>query len=57
MAFGLGEGGEQNAPLGRSVVGGLIFATAATLFFIPMVYTIFKRVQVQDDTGLDAEII
>ncbi len=57
MAFGLGEGGEQNAPLGRSVVGGLIFATAATLFFIPMVYTIFKRVQVQDDAGLDAEII
>lgn len=57
MAFGFGEGGEQNAPLGRSVVGGLIFATAATLFFIPMVYTIFKRVQVQDDAGLDAEII
>jgi hypothetical protein len=34
MALGLGEGGEQNAPLGRAVIGGLIFATAATLFFV-----------------------
>jgi CzcA family heavy metal efflux pump len=40
MAFGLGEGGEQNAPLGRAVVGGLIFATVATLFFVPSVFTI-----------------
>lgn len=40
MAFGLGEGGEQNAPLGRAVIGGLIFATAATLFFVPLIYTI-----------------
>ena len=35
MALGLGEGGEQNAPLGRAVIGGLIFATVATLFFVP----------------------
>lgn len=35
MALGLGDGGEQNAPLGRAVIGGLIFATAATLFFVP----------------------
>jgi multidrug efflux pump subunit AcrB len=35
MALGLGEGGEQNAPLGRAVIGGLIFATGATLFFVP----------------------
>src|SRR5258708_26618824 len=35
MAVGLGEGGEQNAPLGRAVIGGLIFATAATLLFFP----------------------
>ncbi|HET9330023.1 MAG TPA: efflux RND transporter permease subunit [Steroidobacteraceae bacterium] len=40
MALGLGEGGEQNAPLGRAVIGGLIFATVATLFFVPTVFTI-----------------
>ena len=40
MAFGLGEGGEQNAPLGRAVIGGLIFATLATLFFVPVVFSI-----------------
>ena len=40
MALGLGEGGEQNAPLGRAVVGGLIFATAATLLFVPVVFSI-----------------
>ena len=40
MALGLGEGGEQNAPLGRAVIGGLIFATIATLFFVPAVFTI-----------------
>jgi multidrug efflux pump subunit AcrB len=39
MALGLGEGGEQNAPLGRAVIGGLIFATAATLFFVPVVFS------------------
>jgi multidrug efflux pump subunit AcrB len=38
MAFGLGEGGEQNAPLGRAVIGGLVFATAATLMFVPVVF-------------------
>ncbi|HUO61190.1 MAG TPA: efflux RND transporter permease subunit [Candidatus Acidoferrales bacterium] len=41
MAFGLGEGGEQNAPLGRAVIGGLLFATVATLFFVPSVFAIF----------------
>jgi multidrug efflux pump subunit AcrB len=40
MALGLGEGGEQNAPLGRAVVGGLIFATTATLMFVPVVFSI-----------------
>jgi CzcA family heavy metal efflux pump len=40
MALGLGEGGEQNAPLGRAVIGGLIFATVATLFFVPVVFRI-----------------
>jgi CzcA family heavy metal efflux pump len=40
MAVGLGEGGEQNAPLGRAVIGGLIFATFATLFFVPCVFSL-----------------
>jgi multidrug efflux pump subunit AcrB len=39
MALGLGEGGEQNAPLGRAVIGGLLFATVATLFFVPTVFS------------------
>ncbi len=43
MALGLGEGGEQNAPLGRAVIGGLIFATVATLFFVPTVFMIVRR--------------
>jgi multidrug efflux pump subunit AcrB len=42
MALGLGEGGEQNAPLGRAVIGGLIVATIATLFFVPVVYSIIR---------------
>jgi multidrug efflux pump subunit AcrB len=40
MALGLGEGGEQNAPLGRAVVGGLICATIATLMFVPVVFSL-----------------
>ena len=38
MALGLGEGGEQNAPLGRAVIGGLLFATVSTLLFVPVLY-------------------
>jgi multidrug efflux pump subunit AcrB len=54
MALGFGEGGEQNAPLGRAVVGGLLFATVATLFFVPSVFTIIHgrreaRLQSQQD--------
>jgi multidrug efflux pump subunit AcrB len=41
MALGFGEGGEQNAPLGRAVIGGLTVATVATLFFVPVVFSIF----------------
>ena len=41
MAMGIGEGGEQNAPLGRAVIGGLLFATVATLFFVPVVFSLF----------------
>jgi multidrug efflux pump subunit AcrB len=43
MALSLGEGGEQNAPLGRAVIGGLLFATIATLFFVPVVFSIVRR--------------
>jgi len=40
MALGLGEGGEQNAPLGRAVIGGLLLATFATLFFVPAFFSV-----------------
>jgi len=43
MALGFGEGGEQNAPLGRAVVGGLCFATVATLIFVPVVFSIIHQ--------------
>jgi multidrug efflux pump subunit AcrB len=43
MAFGVGEGGEQNAPLARAVIGGLLFATFATLVFVPTMYRLFRR--------------
>jgi multidrug efflux pump subunit AcrB len=48
MAFALGEGGEQNAPLGRAVIGGLLVATLATLFFVPTVFSVLHR---QRDRG------
>jgi len=43
MALGLGDGGEQNAPLGRAVIGGLIFATGSTLFFVPAFFSLLQR--------------
>jgi len=43
MALGLGEGGEQNAPLGRAVIGGLVFATVATLIFVPVVFSMIHK--------------
>jgi multidrug efflux pump subunit AcrB len=43
MALGLGDAGEQNAPLGRAVIGGLIMATFATLFIVPIFYTLLRR--------------
>jgi len=45
MALGLGDGGEQNAPLGRAVLGGLLVATTTTLLFVPVLYSIFRRKQ------------
>jgi CzcA family heavy metal efflux pump len=47
MAIGLGEGGEQNAPLGRAVIGGLSFATFATLFFVPVVFSLIHGARAQ----------
>jgi multidrug efflux pump subunit AcrB len=43
MALGLGEGGEQNAPLGRAVIGGLVLATLTTLVFVPVMYSLLRR--------------
>ena len=51
MALGMGEGGEQNAPLGRAVIGGLLVATLATLFFVPVVYTIIRGRGDQEGDG------
>jgi multidrug efflux pump subunit AcrB len=51
LAIGLGEGGEQNAPLGRAVIGGLIVATFATLFFVPVVFRLVHRRALNKNTG------
>ncbi len=51
MSLGTGEGGEQNAPLGRAVIGGLIFATIATLFFVPVVFSFMHRKHVPTKTN------
>ncbi len=61
MSLGLGEGGEQNAPLGRAVIGGLLFATFATLFFVPCVFSMIHgrgqntRIRNQDEVGYGEE--
>ena len=56
MALSLGEGGEQNAPLGRAVIGGLIVATFTTLFFVPIMYTFLRKKPPADlDRELDEE--
>jgi multidrug efflux pump subunit AcrB len=47
MALGLGEGGEQNAPLGRAVIGGLLFATGATLFFVPIFFSVLRGLRLR----------
>ena len=53
MSLGLGEGGEQNAPLGRAVIGGLILATVATLFFVPVFFSVVHgRQQGEDETAV-----
>jgi multidrug efflux pump subunit AcrB len=54
MSLGLGEGGEQNAPLGRAVIGGLLMATLATLFFVPVVYSLLRTAAPR--TEIEAEL-
>jgi multidrug efflux pump subunit AcrB len=54
MSLGLGEGGEQNAPLGRAVVGGLLLATVTTLFFVPVMYSLLRRKAPSLDPEMEA---
>ena len=56
MALGLGEGGEQNAPLGRAVIGGLLFATFATLFFVPALFAMVRGRTVAQRRILTGEV-
>jgi len=52
MAVGWGEGAEQNAPLGRAVIGGLVFATVSTLFLVPLVFAgVHRRLQARSSTA------
>jgi multidrug efflux pump subunit AcrB len=55
MALGWGEGGEQNAPLGRAVIGGLIFATVATLFFVPVIFSVMHGRRERRAAALEAQ--
>ena len=58
LALGLGEGGEQNAPLGRAVIGGLVIATFATLFFVPVVFRLLhRRTHVKSSEDIDDAIL
>lgn len=54
MSLGLGEGGEQNAPLGRAVIGGLLVATISTLFFVPVMYSLLRKKAPETDPDLEA---
>ena len=53
MSLGLGEGGEQNAPLGRAVIGGLLLATVTTLFFVPVMYSLLRTTAPKVDEELE----
>ena len=56
MALAFGEGGEQNAPLGRAVIGGLLLATVGTLFIVPVIYSLLKKDAPMDyDAEIDRE--
>jgi hypothetical protein len=54
MALALGQGGEQNAPLGRAVIGGLLFATFGTLFVVPIMYSLLRK-HVPGDVGEEVD--
>jgi multidrug efflux pump subunit AcrB len=54
MALGIGEGAEQNAPLGRAVIGGLLFATVSTLYFVPVVYAAIHQYLQHRESRKDA---
>jgi multidrug efflux pump subunit AcrB len=54
MSLGFGEGGEQNAPLGRAVIGGLLLATVTTLFFVPVMYSLLRRRMAELDPEVEA---
>jgi multidrug efflux pump subunit AcrB len=54
MSLGFGEGGEQNAPLGRAVIGGLLVATVTTLFFVPVMYSVLRRKAPRHDAEVEA---
>src|SRR5207249_3557199 len=56
MALGFGEGGEQNAPLGRAVIGGLTLATVSTLLFVPVVYSLLRRRPPSQHVEIEQEI-
>jgi multidrug efflux pump subunit AcrB len=51
MALGLGDGGEQNAPLGRAVIGGLLFATVSTLFFVPIFFSVLHELRTKNNAA------
>jgi CzcA family heavy metal efflux pump len=55
MALGLGDGGEQNAPLGRAVIGGLLCATVATLIFVPSVFSLLHRGRIESEPSVTTE--
>jgi multidrug efflux pump subunit AcrB len=57
MSLGLGEGGEQNAPLGRAVIGGLLLATVCTLFFVPVIYSLLHRQPPRPPSLEEAELL
>jgi multidrug efflux pump subunit AcrB len=54
MALGVGEGGEQNAPLGRAVIGGLLLATVATLIFVPAVFSLLHGGRKQTQSSIES---
>jgi hypothetical protein len=57
MSLALGEGSEQNAPLARAVIGGLLVATVTTLFFVPVVYSMSRRKRLKPFSAEDASFL